>query len=138
MQLLLANNVSMLSRKNGISMFTAMTIVQNKLETKRVCEEGRNVFCPVPPKDRKKWVEGFVRWSILYNGVDMDVNNWVAISMGVHARWRDVDENGAAIVINYIRKLSPRFDRDWAAWSDSFDENRKMIEELRNAFEERW
>lgn len=138
MQLLLANNVSMLSKKNGISMFTAMTIVQNKLETRRICEKGKDVFCPVPPHKRKKWVEGFVRWSILYNGVDMDVNNWVAISMGIHTSWRNIDENGAAIVIDYIRKLSPRFDRDWAAWSDSFDENRKMIEELRNTFEERW
>lgn len=127
MQLSLVNNASLLSRKNGMSMFTAMTIVQNKLETKRVCEKGRDIFCPVPPHDRKKWVEGFVKWLVLNNGVDTDVNNWVAMSIGRFARWKDIDEYGAAIVIDYIRRLDPSFDYDWSAWSGSFDKNREMI-----------
>ena len=127
-----------MAKKYDLSFGAALGIERNREKARFISNLGRDVFCPVPPHMRKRWVEGFVAFMRIKRNFEMDISYWVQMATGEFIDWNMMDEYGAAVVVNFIRSFSPEYDRDWAQWAHDFRVNQKILREFHETFGSRY
>lgn len=123
-----------MAKKYDLSFGAALGIERNRERARFISNLGKDEFCPVLPHMRKRWVEGFVAFMRIKRNFELDISYWVQAATGEFIDWNMMDEYGAAVVINYIRRLSPEYDRDWARWAQDFRVNQKLLREFKETF----